>query len=461
MEEVMKSFIILFAILILSNINLYSQHERLESLPKEERLSNYFSKSAIMDSTVLDSIIISTMETYNIPGLSALITKYDEIVWNRNYGFANVEMNRSVEDSTLFLMASISKTITATAIMQLWEADSFDLDDNINDYLQPDFQVVNPNHPNDTITFKMLMTHSSSIMDNNSILNPLITCGDSPVPLDSFLINYFTPGGIYYSSANFAGSPPGSSRIYSNAGACVLAYLVEKLSGISFDQYCRENIFDPLDMDETSWFLAGLDTTHIATPYVWAGSQYVAKCHQGWAIYPIALLRTNKIELEHFLSAYMNWGRYNGATILDSTTIDLMLTIHQPTQNQGLIWYKTQISPDYLLWGHPGGQQGTGTMIFFHQEEDWGFIVFFNLYPSTLLAYLDLADAISKYASEWQHPVGVEVEIPFPSEFTLHQNYPNPISKRRKRSRKLLDRIKRNRFTKRHILLQITSRRFC
>ena len=254
----MKSFYTTIIILIIATANLYPQFELKDKIFSDAKFQGeqFILEDAqrIVDPETLDSIIISTLEQYHIPGLSALIIKNDETVWSRNYGYANVELNRSVEDSTLFLMASISKTIVATAIMQFWEADSFDLDDNINDYLQPDFQVINPNHPNDTITFKMLMTHTSSINDNNSILNPLLTCGDSPVPLDSFLINYFTPGGIYYSTANFTGSTPGSTYNYTNAGACLLAYLVEKLSGMSFDQYCRENIFDPLDMDETSWF---------------------------------------------------------------------------------------------------------------------------------------------------------------------------------------------------------------
>jgi CubicO group peptidase (beta-lactamase class C family) len=103
------------------------------------------------------------MNAYHIPGVAALITTRDDgIIWKLNYGYANVSLQQPIEDSTLFIIASISKTIVATAIMQFWEADSFDLDDNINDYLD-DFQVSNPNHPNDTITFRMLLNHTSSI----------------------------------------------------------------------------------------------------------------------------------------------------------------------------------------------------------------------------------------------------------------------------------------------------------
>ncbi len=401
----MKSIYTTLFILLLITLNLYPQTEFEDKAISDPIFQGeqfiLEDSQRIIDPEILDSIIISTMETDHIPGLAALIVKHDSIVWSRNYGYANVSLNQPVEDSTLFLMASISKTIMATAIMQLWEDGLFDLEDNINDYLQPDFQVINPWYPNDTITFKMLMTHTSSINDYWSTLWPLVSCGDSPISLDSFLVNYFTPGGIYYNPNNFNNFPPSSDSVdYTNAGACVLAYIVKKLSGMPFDQYCREYIFDPLDMDETSWFLEGLDTTKIATPYEWQGGQYVANCHQGWPIYPAAFLRTNKIELEHFLSAYMNWGTYNGAIILDSATVDKMLTVYKyrnPYQSLGLIWNQFLVNQRYL-WGHSGGwDYGTRTIMFFHPEEDWGVITFVNR-KGSLNAFQYIVGAICDYA---------------------------------------------------------------
>jgi CubicO group peptidase (beta-lactamase class C family) len=302
------------------------------------------SSNKIIEPEELDSLLTSIMEVYHIAGLAALIVKQDSIVWSRNYGYSNIALNQPVEDSTLFLMASISKTIMITALMQLWEDGLFDLEDNVNDYLQPDFQVINPNYPSEIITFEMLMTHTSSIDDNWSILTPLERCGDSPITLDSVLTNYYTQGGAYYSVANFFNYPPSANNFhYTNAGSCILAFIVEKLSGVPFPQYCRQNIFNQLDMNVSSWFLAGLDTNNIATPYEWmggTGGQFVATCHEGWPLYPIAFLRTSKIELEHFLSAYINWGTYNDNTILDSATVDKMLTVYKyvdPYNSWGLI----------------------------------------------------------------------------------------------------------------------------
>lgn len=427
----MKTFTLFFAILFLSYLNVFAQLERSDRSLNTGVTINNFSKPALMDSTQLDSLINYTMSIHHIPGLAALITtKDDGIIWKHNYGYANVSLNQPVEDSTLFLMASISKTIVVTAIMQFWEADSFDLDDNINDYLD-DFQVHIPYHYNDTVTFRMLMTHTSSIADNWNVLDGLTVCGDSPIPLDTFLINYLTPGGTYYNTAlNFVSAAPGTVYQYSNVAVCILAHLVEKFSGMTFDQYCLENIFNPLEMNKTSWFLNGLDTTTIATPYKWQSGQYIPYCHQGFPYYPVGQLRTNKIELENFLSAYMNWGRYNGNSILDSTTVDLILTdqLGYPIpgwgSRQGLIWFHYIDFNGRWPWGHDGAFYGCRTGMFFQQEEDWGIICFINSEPANSVI-LYLWNIICDYA---QDITEVEEMNTATQNFYLEQNYPNPFN---------------------------------
>ena len=420
----MKSLYLIIVLLIFYSSGLYAQFED-DPISYPRLMEEQFileSPHRFIDPEELDSLITLTMETYHIPGLSALIVEHDSIVWSNNYGYRNVALNLPVEDSTFFMMASISKTIMVTAIMQLWEQGLFELEDNINDYLLPDFQVVNPNFPADSITIKMLMTHTSSIDDNWNILIPLISCDDSQISLDSFFVNYFTPGGIYYTSNSFLGYSP-SSNIwhYTNVGSALLAFIVEKLSGIPFPQYCRENIFDLLEMNETSWFLTGMDTTKIAVLYEWIGNQYYANCHQGWPVYPAAYLKTNKIELEHFLSAYMNGGTYNGNEILESATIDTMLQVYKyvdPYNSWGLIWYQILLGNRYL-WGHTGGwSYGTNTSMFFHPEEDWGYIVFMNMDVDNN-AFWYINEILGDYAHNFGEIYAVNT--------TLNETYIRPV----------------------------------
>ena len=229
----MKKFGFFYLVFTVLSLETYSQYEFRNEAYKyplfTKDASTLLTPIENITEAMLDSLIIAAMETHHFAGMQALIVKNDEIVWNKNYGFANIGLNKPVQDSTLFLVASISKTILVTAFMQLWEDGLFNLDHNINDYLQPDFQVINPSHPSDTITFRMIMTHTSSINDNWGILDPLTVCGDSPISLDSMLVNYFTPGGIYYSPSNFNSWAPGAEGEwdYSNIGSCILAYVVD------------------------------------------------------------------------------------------------------------------------------------------------------------------------------------------------------------------------------------------
>ena len=434
----MKNFIhTIVLLLIILCSELYSQIDfKDNSIPSPLLLKNQIvleTPNRVINPAELDSLITTTMGTYHIPGLTALIVKHDSIVWNKNYGYADIALNKTVEDSTLFHMASISKTFIITAIMQLWEDGLFDLEDNINDYLQPEFQVHNPYYPNDTITFKMLMTHTSSINDNENILIPLMVCGDSPVPFDYFLTSYFTPDSSYYSITNFLPQSPSDTLYeYTNVGSSILAFIVEKLSLVPFPEYCRDNIFIPLNMNLTSWFLEGLDTNGIATPYEWSGGQYIRLCHQGWPPYPAVSLRTNKIELEHFLTAYMNNGIYNGYTLLNSSTIDTMLTVYkyvpQSIADRGLIWFRIILN-NRRLWGHTGGWDGTTTSMFFNQEEDWGYIIFMNYWiGNNTLVYLN--QIISEYAHIYGHiyALNTKVNKPYISSddtLTINTNFSN------------------------------------
>jgi CubicO group peptidase (beta-lactamase class C family) len=427
-----KIYVVVLSVCALFQLNSFAQKEFLNHNFRKSFSNQDLKRDSEvnLDSLAIDSLITSYMNANSIPGLATMIIKDYQIVWDKNYGYRNLALQLPVEDSTLFLTASVSKLIVASAIMQFWEADSFDLDDNINDYLD-DFQVHIPGNFNDTVTFRMIMTHTASIADNWNVLNPLTICGDSPIPLDTFLINYFTPGGTYYNTAfNFINAAPGTVYNYSNVGVSVLAYLVEKFSGMSFDQYCRENIFIPLDMNKTSWFLDGMNIDEIAIPYL--GS--TAICHQGWVIYPSAFLRTNKIELSNFLFAYITNGIYDNHRLLDSATINYMLSDQlgyiTNSRVQGLIWHKHNAFSG-KLWGHFGWWEGVETYAGLNPNERYGIIWFQNSGdPNSNFMSAQVLPQFADYAYSITTDVeGQEfTENNLPDNFILEQNYPNPFN---------------------------------
>lgn len=323
----------------------------------------------------LDEYITGMMTGNHIPGLSATIVKNNNVFWTKSYGYANISNDQLVENTTLFYLASVSKTITATAIMQLWEQDYFELNDSINDYLP--FEVNHPNYPSTNITFLMLMTHTSSIQDNFNYITYID--GDPPVPLGVFLEEYLTPGGEYYNATqNFYPNQPGTVYGYCNVGVALLGYLVENMSGETFYEYCEDNIFEPLDMDETAWFLADLNISNIAVPYLWNGNYYVPYAHYCLNnVYPAANLRSSVTQLRNFLMMMINNGTYNGTQILQASTVELMLTVQTSLYNIGIIWFHSYFCERWV-WAHTGGSNGCRTVIALDLETGIGVILLTN-----------------------------------------------------------------------------------
>src|SRR5882757_4663011 len=186
--------------------------------------------------------LASRLQTLDVPGLAAAVIKNGRVVCNAVAGMADIEQKRRVTPDTLFLIASVSKTITATALMQLYDERKFQLDDDINKYLP--FRVRIPASPASPITFRQLLNHTASIKDNTTYINcpgtcpygsslsPFVTKGaDSPISLADLTRGYLMPGGAYYDQAkNFAAGPPGTVSDYSNMGFVLAGYLVELIS---------------------------------------------------------------------------------------------------------------------------------------------------------------------------------------------------------------------------------------
>jgi CubicO group peptidase (beta-lactamase class C family) len=224
---------------------IYSFHTQPAAVVKP--LTNDLSTQSVsykQPNTKLDSAILAEMTKYNIVGTSAAFVQDGKVIWSNGYGWADLEREKLVTPDTIFRVASISKSITATALMQLWEKGKFGLDDDISNYLG--FNIRNPKYPNDKITFRMLLTHTSSLLDGSDSGGYLKAINASNPPP---LIDLLVPGGNAYSSLTWGDYRPGSSFNYSNFGIGVIACLIEKISGERFDQYAMHHIFRPLGMD--------------------------------------------------------------------------------------------------------------------------------------------------------------------------------------------------------------------
>ncbi len=334
-------------------------------------------------SAAIDAEIQSIMSGRHLPGVSTLVVKDGEIVWMQSYGYANTDAEAPYTDTTSQMIASISKVFTGMAIMQLYEQGLMDLDEDINNYLP--FEVKIPGYENEPITFRMLLTHTSSIKDGNALDGYYNWNGDPTITLADCMQRYYSVDGQDYNpNNNFVNHPPGSVYKYSNIAVALEGYLVELISGMPFSAYCEEHIFAPLCMSNTHWFLAEYqDLNMLANPHDYSGGQYEPIPHYGFADYPDGLLHTNVRDMANFMIAVLQGGMLQNSQIISAASLDDMFTPQVPSLDptQGLQFYQEVFnvsSGSIELWGHSGGEYGISTEMYFDRDNDMGIAVFAN-----------------------------------------------------------------------------------
>ena len=348
----------------------------------------------------LEKEIDSLFALGDLVGFSSGIIEGDIMVWSKTCGMTDLKQKIPVNINTLFVLASLSKTVTGAALMTLYDDDKFALDDDINLFLP--FRVRNPKFPDIPITFRMLLTHTSSLYDNSAYISSLYGCGDQThISFENYLKNCYTPEGSKYDSLNFAKYKPGESWKYCNSGYVFIAYLVECISKKSFPVYCSENLFIPMEMNESGWLLREIDSKKIALNYI---SEAEAKqdpddpsidkeiidgkhgiCHYAWPGYSDGCLRTSIPQFANFMIMFMNNGKFKDKQILKPETVQSILTPQgvngmgtspkYKRLDMGLTWWLRETETEYFF-SHGGGCTGIATFAFFDPIKKYGAVFF-------------------------------------------------------------------------------------
>jgi CubicO group peptidase (beta-lactamase class C family) len=365
----------------------------------------------------LDRFFKRKMNKAGIAGLQAGYVSKGQLQWVGSYGTQNYASGEKMNDSTLFLIASCSKPVTALGIMKLFDKGIIKLDDDINLYLP--FSIRNPNHPFTSITIRMLLSHTSSIIDNMELLVSLYTFdkgGDSDISLESFIQRYFESDGAYYDeTANFAKEEPGTVRNYSNAGYALLGYLIQEISGQPFHTYMAQNIFAPLQMDEAYWFLREIPHNNVSMPHEFMDNKiksFKVLKHYGFPDYPDGQLRTNVTNYAEITKLMLNKGAVNGQPFLIESTVNEFLRIQFPKADkwQAIGWNNNEFNNwlYYLLMprlpSHTGVDPGVATVVSFDPKKGVGAIIFANTlkhdFKGHKALYVDMVKRLLKQAKK-------------------------------------------------------------
>lgn len=256
----------------------------------------------------IDEFFKKNIEKYNLPGAAVVVVKDGEEILKKGYGYSNLDEKKVINpDETLFPAASVSKLFTATAIMQLVEQGKIGLNENVEKYIAP-YKIENKFVGK--VTCRNLLTHTSGV-DEASEINGN-TRDKNNIKSQEY---YFDNHKIIVTR-----EPDTVSR-YSNQGYNILGYIIEKVSGMSYEQYINDNILYPLKMNNS---LVRLDNDNLAKGYEMSDKSYI--------LVPLAyqytsgssgILATVK-DMENFMLAHLNNGEFQGNRIMNVETSKLM-----------------------------------------------------------------------------------------------------------------------------------------
>src|SRR5690606_30606775 len=305
-------------------------------------------------------------DQYKAVGVAYVVVKDGKVIMKDALGKSSIENNTPLDvDRHLFRIASISKSFTSTAIMQLVEKGKISLDDDFGDLVG--FPIRNPNFPDKKITLRMVLSHTSSINDVNGYFElDVINPAKNPNWQKSY--NSYEPGTDYqYCNLNF-----------NMAGA-----VLERLTNVRFDTYIRQQILNPLGL-QAGHCVDSLDQTRFASLYAYDSkkdafevqplayhprreeiSNYVMG--ESTPIFsPTGGLKISAPDLAQYMMMHMNYGKLGKVKILGKKASKTMQKKVSEKEGYGLALLETNklIEGQHLV-GHTGSAYGLYSSMFF------------------------------------------------------------------------------------------------
>jgi CubicO group peptidase (beta-lactamase class C family) len=313
----------------------------------------------------LDGYLPYALHTADIAGAVVVVVKDGKILTERGYGYADVAARTPVDPKlTLFRPGSVSKLVTWTAVMQLVEQGKIDLDADVNQYL--DFKI--PPRDGKPVTMRNLMQHVAGFEEQvKNILSE-----DPKSPGFEELLKQWVPERVF---------PAGTTPAYSNYGASLAGYIVQRLSGEPFDEYVEKHIFVPLDMPHSSFRqpLPANLAPLMSKGYVLGSDEPHAFEIIGPA--PAGSLSSSGEDMAHFMIAHLQNGEYHGNRILRAETAEMMhnspLTVLPPLNRMELGFFETNINGREVI-AHLGDTDDFHTSLHLFLKDGVGFYVSFN-----------------------------------------------------------------------------------
>lgn len=336
----------------------------------------------------LDGLMQAHMDDHDIAGATVSVVRDGELLLARGYGYAEVDDREPVDAArTLFRIGSVTKLITWTAVMQLVESGELDLDTDVNRYL--DFEI--PAAYDQPVTLRHILTHTPGFEEDS---RDLFSEDPAEIPTMAEWLPTHLPERV---------RPPGTFSSYSNYATALAGYIVQRVSGLSWDEYVEQNIFQPLGMEQstTRQPLPDRLAPDMSEGYVWRGGRFEAEPFEiiGGAA-PAGSMSASATDMARFMLAHLNGGELDGNRILSAETARLMHTRafgHDDRVSGFALGFYEKSRPDLRIIGHGGNTQWFHTDLALVPSEGLGVFVSYNTASGSELSFGPFLEAFLEH----------------------------------------------------------------
>ena len=332
--------------------------------------------------------ITEVLNEFQAVGISAAVVKDGKIVYNQSFGYKDLETKAPLANDDIMRIASISKSFTATSLLQLVDKGIISLDDDVSDLIG--FKVRNPHHPDVPITLKMVLSHTASIRDKE----------------DYFTLDHLNPAVYGDCVESYFEYKPGEGYNYSNMGLNLAGTILEKVSEVRFDDYVRENVIhklglygghniDSLDANKFARIYASRDGKYVESEGAYRSrSEEMPDYVFGYSsplFSPTGGVKISAHDLAIYMMMHMNYGEYNGIRLISEESAKVMQTpiwlVQKGDEERYALCLKEFVDfidddkynvPGHYPVGHTGGAYGLNSIMIWSPADGWGIVAMTN-----------------------------------------------------------------------------------
>ena len=362
-------------------------------------LIGLFISAQSKNSKKLSQKLDSLSQNNSLIGFGVAIYNKDKVLYSKGFGMSDKEKNMPYTIHTVQKIASISKLFLGVSLLKAQELHLLKLDDPVNKYLQ--FPLINGRISKNKITIRQLASHTSGLKKNQKydlralyfptklpkikkemsfglkklMINIFVKMvnKNEDIKLQDYLYKIYNPKGEWYSKKHFSKNKAGEKEIYSNQGASFLALVIEKASGMKYNDFVKKNILIPLNMKE-SGFDFEMQNQHIYNKASLYHSNIKIPNDFKLILYPAGGFETNIENFSKFMVS-MAKGFSDGNVILRKESCNEMVKLPNNKKRSHAVLWETYESSTV---GHQGDIAGVTSYTYYNRKLDKGYIFFTN-----------------------------------------------------------------------------------